>query len=143
MAPSLVSTLHLPAHVNVEVQPIAKSPGIEAVVVIVIDVPAGTAVRLAEPTVTLRETPSEPPVTLQVDKIRKPRTVVDHQVVDYIGPADAMPGRARYGIEFDLPQPNPRELEVKPPALMIDGQRVEAEPVQFVLKRRSHLVCLT
>jgi hypothetical protein len=142
LAPGLVLTLHLPAHVNVDVHPVAKSTGIESALTIAFDVPAGTVIRLAEPTVMLGEGPSTPAVTLKVDRIHKPRTLVNGQA-DYLEPGEAMPGPARYGIAFDLPQRNSRELIVKPPPLIIDGQRVDVEAVEFVLKKHPHLACLT
>jgi len=140
MAPRVQVTQHLPAHVDIEVIALAKTPGIaHAVITMNILVPAGTAVRLTEPTITLREGSSAPAISLRIDRIRKPRTIVNGEVSDYLEPGDLLSGPAGYGIEVELPHENPAELIITPPSLEIDGQRVDVGPTEFVLKVRPHL----
>jgi hypothetical protein len=140
MAPRFQMTQHLPAHVDVEVSAVAKTPGIgHALITMSIRVPAGTTVRLTEPTITLREGPSAPAIRIKIDRIRKPRTIINGQVSDYLEPGDVLSGPAGYGIDVELPRENPAELIITAPSLDIDGQHVEVEPVEFVLKSRLHV----
>jgi hypothetical protein len=140
MAPSVQITQHLPSHVDIEVTAFAKTPGIaHAVITVHINVPAGTTVQLTEPTITLREGPSAPAIRIRIDRIRKPRTLVNGQVSDYLEPGAPLSGPVGYGIEVELPHNNPAELIFTPPPLDIDGQHVEVEPMKFVLKSRPHL----
>jgi hypothetical protein len=140
MAPRFQVTQHLPGHVDVEVSAIAITPGIaHASIAISIRVPGGTAVRLTEPTITVREGPSAPAIRLKIDRIHKPRTIVNGQVSDYLEPGDPLSGPAGYGIEVQLPHENPADLIITLPPLDIDGQHVDVGPSEFVLKSRTHL----
>jgi hypothetical protein len=143
MTPGRVFTLHLPAHVELRVRAIAKTPGIEsAAVTMGFDVPAGTAVTLVEPTVTVKEGPSAPPLALKIEKIGRSRTIVNGQVSYSARPDEPLSGPGGYGIDVDLPHQNPTDLTVIPPPLIINGQRVEVEPIQFILKTRLHVTAV-
>jgi len=135
--------LHLESNVDVDIDAISRGPGHErAVVVIGFTVPAGTSVKLLDLVATLREGVSAPPVAMKIDRIRKPRTVVDGSVSNYLDAAETMVGPAGYGIEVALPRQNPPELSVTVPPLSINGQRVDLKPVNFILRTRPHLVGL-
>jgi hypothetical protein len=140
MAPRLQITRHLAAGVDVVVSPLAKSDGIEhAALSVSLQVPDGTTVRLTSSAITVREGAGAPAITLMVDRIRKPRTIVKGQVSDYLGPGDALTGPAGYGIGVDLPHNNPAHLIITPPPLDINGQHVDIEPMEFTLKTRPHV----
>jgi hypothetical protein len=140
MAPSFQITQHLPSHVDIEVTALAKTPGVaHALITMSIRVPAGTTVRLTEPEITVREGPSAPAVRIKIDRIHKPRTIVNGQVSDYLEPGDLLIGPKGYGIDVELPHDNPAQIIVTLPPLDIDSQHVEVEPMEFVLKSRLHL----
>jgi hypothetical protein len=140
MAPRFQVMQHLPGHVDVEVSAIAITPGIaHASIAISIRVPGGTAVRLTEPTITVREGPSAPAIRLKIGRIHKPRTIVNGQVSDYLEPGDPLSGPAGYGIEVELSHENPADLIITLPPLDIDGRHVDVGPSEFVLKSRTHL----
>jgi hypothetical protein len=135
--------LHLESNVDVRITAISKAPGHErALVSIGITVPAGVAVKLVEPVVTLQEGTSQPPTSVGVGRLRKPRSVVDGRIEDYMDPGKTMTGTAGYGIEVELPHSNPPELLVTVPPLSINGHRVNVEPIRFILKTRPHVTGL-
>ena len=144
-------TQHLADNVDVTIHPVSQSAGHpRAVVVIGIAVPPGRRVKLADPVVILREGPSAPAVVVGIERISKPRTV-DEGPELYSMPPDAVmrgleqprgsndAGVTGYGIEIELPRQNPPHLSVTAPPLLIDGQRVDVQTVDFILKTRPHL----
>ncbi len=135
---------HLPAKVDVEVNALAKTPGIaHPSIAISIDVPSGTTVRFTESTIKVQAGSSAPAILLTMGRIRKPRMVANRGVSDYLEPGDPLGGPYGYGISVQLPaemdKQNPAELIVTLPALDINGQRVEVAPMRFILKRRAHV----
>ena len=147
-------TLHLADNVDVTIHAVSQSAGhARAVVVIGIAVPPGRSVKLADPVVILREGPSAPAVAVSVERIAKPRTVDEGPELYSMRPDAVMrgleqPGNSNeppitgYGIEIELPRQNPPQLSVTAPPLLIDGQRVDIQSVDFILKTRPHLAGL-
>ncbi len=135
---------HLPAHVDVEVNALARTPGIaHPSIAVSIEVPSGTTVRLADSRLTVRAGPLAPAIPIEIDRVQRPRTIVNRQVSDALEPGDLLGGPAGYGISVRMPdewaEKAPAELIITVPALDINGQRVKVEPMTFVLKKRPHV----